>query len=580
MAVYLNPVQIGIKRAPATYWGTTSKIGAVYEIPPSVVQKVGGGVIHFDKVEVEIGKNKEIVFVQRPSGYQDLTDTLNLPDCYPPSAGGLKCKMLNGAITVSGIPIALWVLLPLTKPSGDLNNLKIYLPDLNATFIVSPFGDGVIWGLVSDTGVSLATSGKLDVNKAQWGSFYFPLFIHYFTIFSGEPTSVGRYLVFTVQLGQHREQRVIWTNNISAYPQGDAVVEGYGAIRYYRVTYDTSAFTPMNIVYPQALPSPKVVWVQDANGFLVHHEVNDLTFPERSNNKVPLVLRRCLVFHEPTLSVEGGFTDAETGVKEVSWTLTDGEIVGDELTQFGVGDAVKIVVGTTEFLFRVKGVSIRRSGNQNLREFRVQLEQPLLQTYAVAPVRLNPYLLRVKDVIRAMKCCVHLHFNMSYDALGLSETDIVTLNDEFTLNSLSDWCDLLVKIAGKSYPVRWWVVGKNVVFQTINNAIEFTVPPSAYILEYGIEADTSMPTVGVVGNTIVISPEAATRGVSFRNDGYPISRRVRYRLAGLFFAPANGFVAIQGGDYNGRKAESNEVHWKVIAPSYGETEAVLDIVAV
>lgn len=575
MAVYLNHTEIGIYKAPASYWATMSKVGAIYEINPTVVKAADGSLIHFEKVEVDIGKVKETFFVQRPKSYEDVTETLGSQFCYPPAANGIKCLYLRGGVSVSGMPLMLWVLLPPVRPDNTANFLRIHLPDLYGYLLIVPFGGGQLsWGLYTNDGSTLASADKpVQVNTAQWGSVYFTLYLHYFTIYS----MGSRWVVLYLQINDDLTTKVLMPRYVSGYPQGDAVIEGYGALRCVRPTYDTQPFIPLNLTYPSGMANPSGLWIEDKAGQLNY--VSELTFPARSGDKYPVVLRRCFLFHEPTKTVSGNFVDATQRIKSVEWKLDGGQIVGDELTQFGVGDAVKIVYGSSEWLFRVKTVRIERSGDSLMRKFTVELENPLLQSYAVIPIKLNPYLLRVRDIVRAIHCCVHLDVTINYSNF-IDPDSVCLINEEMDFNSLNDWCDLILKLAGKEEGGRYFVLGKNVFFQTPAEAIAFAMPPSSVVLSYSVETDTSMPTVGIIGNTIIVSSEAGVRGISFRSGGYPISCRVNMRLAGLHFIQPVPYITFVGGEHNGKKAETGEVSWSVEAPAKAETSVNFDILGI
>lgn len=132
---------------------------------------------------------------------------------------------------------------------------------------------------------------------------------------------------------------------------------------------------------------------------------------------------------------------------------------------------------------------------------------------------------------------------------------------------------MLLKIAGKEDGARWWVWGNTIYLQTPSQAITFNPPPTSQVISYRIVEDTSMPTVGVVGNKIIVSPDANSRGVSIRTGGYPIRYREFWKVKGLFALPEGGYVT-----YSNKKAEVTKVSWSITAPHEAETEVELEVI--
>lgn len=569
MAYYQNPVTIQILKAPARWWGVTNQIGGVWELSPKLFRTDGNYWVEFERFDIDLGGDREILYIQKPSVWVDVTESKGSVFCYPPAASGAKCIYLDGYLSISGLPVLLWCLLPPLNKSDQPNKLTIYFPDLDANFVLQGAGGKVGWYLARGNSVLTYSTETISVDTAQWGSHYFNLYIHYFLIYS----KGRRWLIFLVKVGNNLETKTILANNISSYLSGSYTIHTYGALRVYQPQYTTDPFYPISLAYPTGVATPQFLWVEDRGGNLHHHEGN--VFPARSNNSYPVILRRVLVFHQPTITTTGGFSEAPTAITSIDWSLDSGSIEAEEGFQFGVGDGLKIVVGDTEFLYRVKSVVKERRGLQW--RYRAELENPLLQTYCVVPAEVNPYLLRWKDLVKAMKCCVHLNFNFVCNFM--SDETICDLNDNFQLNSLPDWCDMLLKVAGRSEGTKWFIWGNTVYLQSIQDAVSFTMPPASQILDYKIERETTLPTIGVVGGRVIVSPEATTRGVSIRTGGYPVEFKITVRAKGLVAVPSNAYIVFSSGEHQGRIAETTSVRWRLVAPHDAETELSGEVVS-
>ena len=571
MSYYQNPVTVQVKRADAKFWGTGNQLGFVYEVSPRgnyfPVKTTNGDTIYFKKTEASFGEQSEVFFYQIPKQFDEFVPE-GLREVYPPIWGGIKGYLVNGGLNLGGIPLLIYTVMPPLRPDDKINFLQIKLHDIGCELVVTPAGNGIGWFLKSPTNITLAYSKHPhSVNRAEWGSYVFSLFVDYKVIFSRG----GKWLWFRLGINDSVEEFCVPSPTISAFLSGDVTLIGYGAFRFFKALYDVAPFTLFNLTYPANLAPHQILWVEDRAGDLIYHEDN--YFPERSSNKVGVVLRRCIIYHKPTINHLGIFTDVTAGIEDLSWSIDGGRLTVKGDTTIGMGDALKIIIGNTEFLYRVKSVEVEHSGDEiNITRKTIELENPLLANYHTVPIEFNPYLLRVSDIIKAMGCCVHLNFNIVHGSV-LNDSDIALLNDRFSLNSPQDWAEMLLKIAGKEDGARWWVWGNTIYLQTPSQAITFNPPPTSQVISYRIVVDTSMPTIGVVGNKIIVSPDANNRGVSIRTGGYPIRYREFWKVKGLFVLPEGGYVA-----YSNKKAEVTKVSWSITAPHEAETEVELEVI--
>lgn len=570
MSYYQNPVSVQVFTAGPDFWGVSNQLGFVYEVGGAdyfPVRTTNGDIIQFKRTEVSFGEQNEVFYYQLPKQYSEVVPSGGR-EVYPPAWGGVRGYLVNGGVNIGGVPLLFYAVMPQWRPDDTPNLILLKLHDIGCELLIYPYAGGVGYSLKSPTGTALAYSKQPhSVSRAEWGSLVFSFFVDYKVIFSRG----GKWLWLRVGVNDSIDEFCIPSPTISLYMSGDVTLIGYGAFRFFSALYDVSPFTLFNLTYPINMAPHEILWVVDNAGDLAYHY--DTYFPERSNNKIGVTLRRCIVYHNPNITHAGTFANAESGIEELSWSTEGGRLVVKGDTNIGIGNAVKIVVSDTEFLYRAKSTEVEYSGDAiNYTTKTIELENPLLTNYHTVPIEFNPYLLRVSDIIKAMRCCIHLNFNIVYSSV-LNDDDVVLLNDRFALNSPQDWADMLIKIAGKEDGARWWVWGNTIYLQTPQQAITFNPPPASQVISYRFVADTSMPTVGVIGNKIVVSPDATNRGVSIRTGGYPVRYREIWKVKGLFALPEGGYVA-----YANKVAEVAKVSWRITAPHEAETDIELEVI--
>jgi len=578
---YVTRPDVTIEKAPASYWGTAAqnKIGFYYEFEPRWFSDGAGGFVLFDKVTVNFVEDEETFFVQRPS-WTDMTESVindqTGKHCYPPSFAGLKAAFVDEGtlILLKGNPIAFTLVAPFVTPSRKSNDIVVNLLDLNIKVKFTALtNDRYHCGVILPNGSTLSLDEISARRTKTDDAILATITVGYVVIRSKNKV----WVVLRIKWDNDEFSQVIPFDFAYFQPNGDVTVSFYGAARFYAATYNTN---PLSL-YPQPsfaswLAPPTIVTILDFCGNLQYLSSPNATLPFAPTPYYPRVIRRMYAYGTPSLTSGGTFTPL-TGVVSARWSDDSGTLTGYDLNLTG-GETIRISVGDFTWLFRVKSIKQTYTGEDNRVLFTVELYNPLFSSLHTTPVRLNPYLMRVGDLLSIMHASIHLNFSVTYP---VNPNAIIYDNREVNFNSPSDWFDYLKELV--SYDpeqsdslLDWWVIGNTVIFNSPINPVPIEFPSDDFVFEHTIERSTEHPTVGIVCGRVIVSNEAASRGFTFRTGGFPVKRVERYNIGGVWLISTNAFVELPSGEI----AQVKSISYSVTQDEIPKTEMEVEVLAI
>lgn len=570
MAILLPQPEVTVEIAPPSFWGvpTQNKFGGVYEVPPRRFRGVSTGeIVEFAPWQVDVGDEKEIFFVQNARQWLDDTQPRigggNYRVVYPPFFRGTAAILLMPEDFISTFsPVLVSFVLPTHQPNGAPNKLSITIVDFGVEFVLAPTTDGKLQPLVQVGSTSQPLSDPIEVERAQWGSFVGTLYFFHTAIRHKERVLPVLYW----KLGGTETIKPLLGYNLSINPAptGQIYLRGYGAFRLSICGYNNgeglALYPPLQAPF---LATPAFLTVEDVYGTL--HWQTGGVIPQNPNEFHPKVLRKVVVFHRPPLSTSGEWARLPN-VTSLSWDTEGGSLEGYDLS-VGRGAALRITVGSAQFLYRVTSVTRERSGDSQRERVHISFKTPLLGTEHTIPTRLNPYLLRIRDLIKAMQCSVHLNFSVSFPE-NLLDTVIYT-DEEKEFNSVEDWADFLAdQICAEDKFFGWYIVGNTIVFQSAAEPVTLPPVPTELITSQSTEISEDTATVGVVGRVTYFSPDLSQQGYVFKTGSVPTKRKERLTVKGLLLLPEGCFVRLPSNEV----AKVSQVKWTVTPDKAGETE--------
>lgn len=577
MAVLVTQPEVTVEIAPPSFWGvpTQTKLGAVYELPIQRLQGVDTQeIVEFKPFQVEVGDTKETFYVQSARRFVDDTTprigTGLYRVVYPPAFQGNQAILLMPDMSISTYaPILINFVLPPIQPNNAPNRLSIHVVDFGVDFVLAPTADNKLQPMVQVGSTMYPLSDPVDVDRAQWGSYVGSLYFFYTAV-----RHMDRVIpLFYWRLGGTEQFKVLdgLPITINSSPSGQVYLKGYGAFRFYICEYN---YRENWSVYPplvtSSLASSQYLVVEDVFGRLNHYLGG--VIPANPNRYHPKILRKLFVFHKPSLS-SGGVWSVLPNVVSINWDTEGGNLEGYNLVVTR-GAALRITVGSAQFLYRVTGVTRELTGDSNVERVSVTFKTPLLGQEHTIPVKFNPYLLRVRDIIEAMKCCVHLNFSVSFPPALLDK--VIYTNDDMEFNTVEDWADFLADtICEEDDFFGWYIVGNTIVFQSATSPVTLPSIPDDLILQRTVEVGEEQGTVGIVGRVVYFSPDVTQQGFVFKTGTVPTRRKESLRVKGLLLLPQGCFVRLPTNEV----AKVTQVRWSLSPERNGETQIEWEVLA-
>jgi len=578
---YITRPEVTIEKAPASYWGTAAqnKIGFYYEFEPRWFRDTANQFVLFDKVEINFIEDDETFFVQRPTWVDKTASVINDQTgkhCYPPAFAGLEAAFVDEGtlILLKGNPIAFTLVAPFVTPSRKSNDINVNILDLNISikFTVQT-NDRYHCHAILPNGATLFLREFSARRTKTDDAIIVTITVGYFVI-----RSKGKvWVVLRVKWDNEEINQVIPQDFVYFQPNGDVTISFYGAARFYVATYNTNPL----YLYPQPtfapwLASPQVVTILDFCGNLQYLSSPYVMIPMSPTPNYPRIIRRMYAYGTPALTSGGTFTPV-TGIISAEWSDDSGSLKGYDINLSG-GETIKITVGDYTWLFRVKSIRQIISGEDNRVLVTVELYNPLFSSLHTTPLKLNPYLMRVGDLLSIMYASIHLNFSIVYP---VNSNAVIYDNREVNFNSPTDWFDYLKELVSydpenEDSLLDWWVVGNTVIFNSPVNPVSLEFPSDEFVFEKTIESSAEHPTVGIVCGRVIVSNEAASRGFTFRTGGFPVKRVERYRVAGVWLISTNAFVELPSKEI----AQVKSISYSVSQDEIPRTEMEVEVLAI
>jgi len=576
MSVLVTTPEVLVEIAPASVWGypLAGKVGGFTEIAPRIFKVgAGGAYVYFSELEFEFGKDKVKYYRQNPSDYVNKTNDIaaqyGLMLVYPPAFRGFPSVLVppNVAIALKGNPIYIYAVMPPITPQNQQNQIILHLHDLDLKVYIKPFSANEMTVHIEATGAGIGYqmffTEPIGFPVDRGDAFTFLLGVSYDILYH----KGGVVLALTIQVNQKSETKVLPLNSVTEM-EGNVTFTGYGAYTFMQSTYVTQELTP----YPEPQTLANVVTpshriIIDRFGTLQY--ISGVTIPTRTNPNIPLIIRRYFVIAVPTI-VSSGTWQSVSGVNSISWSNTDGSLSGYNLP-IQKSAAVRLTVGNRQWVYKVRSVSRKSTPNDPRVIVDVELYNPLTTNEHTFPRRFNPYLMRISDLLQVMQASVHLAFNF---VSNINPNAIILRDEEMDFNSLQDYLDFLKEIAGNA---EWFIIGNTVYLQTLSSTPPTLSPvPAEFIASHEVSVSADEPTVGVFGNNVYVSSEVTQRGVSIASGRFPVKRRERYEIIGIYLVGENEFVQLPTGE----KAFVRNVNFSIQLFETPKTQLELEVVDV
>jgi hypothetical protein len=569
MSLLITPPEVTVEIAPSSVWGVPQggKVGGFTEVMPRMFWD-GSQFVYFVPVEVEFGKDKITYYRQYPRGFYDMTSVIanqyGLRLVKPPAFRGYDAALVpeGRPIIFRGNPIYLYAVMPPIAPSLRVNHLQFFLHDIDTKVQIYNYGGGELL-IRYDTG----RGGEWFFNEPigfpvdKMDAFTFLFGLSYDVLYH----KGGAVLTLTVQVNDKIGTKVVPIDSIGGI-EGNITFEGYGAFNFLTPTYNTNPLT----LYPQpsapsAIAPLSHLIITDAYGTLNY--ITQPFIPIRPNPSIPLIIRRYFIIAEPTMTSVGNWQQVQ-GVTSLRWSNTEGSLSGYDLT-IPTSAAVRLTIGERQWFYKVRRVTRKTVPDDSRTHMDVELYNPLFSNEHTFPRRFNPYLMRISDFLRVMRASVHLVFNFVTD---INTNAIILKDEEQEFNSLQDYLDFLKELHESN--AEWFIIGNTVYLQALQNAppVLPAVPPEL-IASYQQTISTEDPTVGVIGNRVLVGSQVSERGVAIASGKFPVKRRETYEILGIYIVGENEFVQLPSGE----KAFVRKVDYSVTPHDMPRTQLELEV---
>ena len=565
--VLVEPIEINVLRAPASVYGTPTEIGSAYERDINILEHATTGEwVYFKKHEESVGEQREIFYVQQPKEWVEITGSYDAPVCYPPPFGGNKAILLNQApVEVESNPFYIQFVLPPTTPTGARNSVRIEIPYLRMVITVSHDG------LISFYGQNgLIKSAKGEFSYGQWGALVGAMTVFFGKIYS--PKAGGAIAFVYINVGERQIECILKHGSTTEHFAQMPLVSLYGALRVWKCKYHKGALNVLPAQIPSGLATPTFLWIEDFNGRLYH--TYSYSFPNDrvpADLEFPVILRKVMAIHKPVKPTSGGFVPYSVNIISVDWDYESATLKGYNLDNLGwdFGDIVCISFNGYNFYYKVDSIEIERTGEDNRKICSMKLVAPLKVNYHTLPVKFNPYLLRIYDILEIMDATIHTVFTVAFPP-NTDLNKIISIDGERNFNSLTDYCDFLATILSThTNELKFYIRGSSIQFASSTSPLPWTYPAPQFVLSENIIREPVTAAVYPTG----IAFGDTSKGIVISLRGVPIDFKFRATFAGLVMFPQPYiFLTVTGGALNGKKIKVSEIHYSYTKGSMPTTE--------